>query len=154
MKSYFSNGATQKVLLTTGCFDLFHAGHVHYLSRIDKAYPTHHKVVAIASDACVRRLKGEGRPICSQDERQIMLEACRFVDEVIVFQVFLSEDDVNESGHAQLIDRVKPDVFVRGPRAQIDLYHQYLKPYNIPLEIVDAVDFTTTDLLARIRRSN
>lgn len=79
-----------------------------------------------------------------------MLSACKFVDEVVLFECFKSEDDEAQSGHKDLIESVMPDVFVRGPRSQYDHFKPYLEPHNIPLEIVEAVDYTTTDLVRNI----
>ena len=55
-----------KIVLTTGCFDLFHLGHVDYLRNITKAFPYFIRVVGLADDVTVRRLKGELRPVLSQ----------------------------------------------------------------------------------------
>ena len=139
-----------KTVLTTGCFDLFHPGHVDYLRNITKTFPYFIRVVGLADDATVRRLKGHSRPVLSQDERKIMLGACRYVDEVHIFSAFLDEDDAEQAGHEALLDKVRPDVFVTGPRSPNQHIERFLKPRGIPMQIIDANDFTTTKLLERI----
>jgi cytidyltransferase-like protein len=139
-----------KTVLTTGCFDLFHPGHVDYLRNITKAFPYFIRVVGLGDDATVRKLKGPDRPVISQDERKIMLEACRYVDEVHIFSAFLDDIDEIQAGHEALLDKVNPDVFVTGPRSPNQHIERFLKPRDIPLRVVDANDFTTTKLLERI----
>ncbi|MCL2682476.1 MAG: D-glycero-beta-D-manno-heptose 1-phosphate adenylyltransferase [Bacteroidales bacterium] len=92
-----------KTVFTNGCFDILHRGHVEYLQKAktfgDKL------VVGLNSDASVRRLKGEARPIQDQESRKIILEALRCVDEVIIF---------DEDTPYELIKKVQPDVLVKG----------------------------------------
>ena len=78
-------------------------------------------------DATVRRLKGPDRPVLSQDERKTMLEACRYVDEVHIFSAFLDGTDEIQAGHKALLDKVRPDVFVTGPRSPNQHIEQFLK---------------------------
>ena len=139
-----------KNVLTTGCFDLFHPGHVDYLRNITRAFPYFTRVVGLGDDATVRRLKGPDRPLLNQDERKIMLEACRYVDEVHIFSAFLDENDKEQAGHEALLDKINPDVFVTGPRSPNQHIGRFLKPRGIPMQIVDANEFTTTKLLERI----
>ena len=142
---------SMKVVLTTGCFDLFHPGHVDYLWNITKAFPYFIRVVGLGDDATVRRLKGPDRPVLSQDERKTMLEACRYVDEVHIFSAFLDRTDEIQAGHEALLDKVRPDVFVTGPRSPNQHIEQFLKLRDIPLRVVSANDWTTTKLLRRIK---
>lgn len=72
-----------KVVLTTGCYDILHTGHIRHLEE-SRSYGDK-LVVAVNSDASVRRLKGEGRPYQKEDDRVAVLRALRCVDEVIVF---------------------------------------------------------------------
>ena len=78
-----ARAAGRKVVLTNGCFDLLHAGHVAYL-RQARALGDH-LVVALNSDQSVRDLKGAGRPVNCQDDRAVILRALRCVDKVVVF---------------------------------------------------------------------
>ncbi len=94
---------TQKVVFTNGCFDILHAGHVKYLQEA-RSYGDM-LIVGLNSDASVRRLKGEGRPINSQEDRAVVLAALEAVDFVVVF---------DEDTPYELIGRIKPDILVKG----------------------------------------
>ena len=89
-------------VFTNGCFDILHRGHIEYLKEAAKIGSL---VVGLNSDASVRRLKGETRPINNQEDRKAMLLALRFVDEVIIF---------DEDTPLELIKRIDPDVVVKG----------------------------------------
>jgi rfaE bifunctional protein nucleotidyltransferase chain/domain len=91
------------VVLANGCFDLFHVGHIRYL-RAAKAKGDV-LVVALNSDASVRRLKGRGRPILPQKERAEILAAFSFVDYVTIF---------SESMVTKVLLALKPDIHVKG----------------------------------------
>jgi D-beta-D-heptose 7-phosphate kinase/D-beta-D-heptose 1-phosphate adenosyltransferase len=93
----------QRIVFTNGCFDLIHAGHVHYLAMAKSHGDI--LVVGLNSDASVRRIKDRGRPILSQDHRARVLVGLRSVDFVTVF------DEPDPGG---LIERLKPDVLVKG----------------------------------------
>src|SRR6187397_839876 len=89
------------VVFTNGCFDLLHPGHVRYLREARSLGDL--LVVALNSDASVRVLKGEGRPILNQDERTEIVSALQAVDYVTVF---------DEETPRELIARLLPDVLV------------------------------------------
>lgn len=91
------------VVLTTGCYDILHAGHIRHLER-SRAMGTR-LVVAMNSDESVRRLKGPSRPINPQARRKAVLEALRCVDEVRVFD---GDDAV------PIIRELKPSVITNG----------------------------------------
>lgn len=93
----------RRIVFTNGCFDLLHAGHVHLLQRARSFGDV--LVVGVNSDASVRRLKGEGRPVMVESDRTRVLAALDAVDLVVVF-----DDDTPQS----LIDRLRPDVLVKG----------------------------------------
>lgn len=93
----------QTVVFTNGCFDILHAGHVQYLSKAKALGDV--LVVAINSDASVRRLKGEKRPINTQEDRAYILKNLKAVDAVLLF-----EDDTPLS----VIETLLPDVLVKG----------------------------------------
>ncbi len=93
----------ETVVMTNGCFDLLHAGHVAYLQAA--ANLGRRLVVAVNDDDSVRRLKGEPRPINALDERMAVLAALGCVDWVVPF----SEDTPE-----RLICEVRPEVLVKG----------------------------------------
>ena len=92
-----------KVIFTNGCFDILHRGHVELLNYCKQIGGK--VVVAINSDASIKRLKGESRPFYSQEDRKFMLESCKYVDEVVVF---------GEDTPYRLINEIKPDIIVKG----------------------------------------
>ena len=99
----------EKIVFTNGCFDIIHAGHVGYLEQARKQGDR--LVLAINSDASVKRLKGEGRPINSEDRRMAVLAGLEAVDWVVCF-----DEDTPEN----LLRAVKPDVLVKGGDYSID----------------------------------
>jgi D-beta-D-heptose 7-phosphate kinase/D-beta-D-heptose 1-phosphate adenosyltransferase len=93
----------KKVVFTNGCFDLIHAGHVDYLSKSKKLGDV--LIVGLNSDASVKRLKGENRPILIQTERAFVLSNLKPVDYVTIFE---------EDTPSKLIGELIPDILVKG----------------------------------------
>jgi D-glycero-beta-D-manno-heptose 1-phosphate adenylyltransferase len=93
----------KKIVFTNGCFDLIHLGHIDYLARAANLGDV--LVIGLNSDASVKRLKGQGRPINNEESRQLVLAGFRFVDAVSLFE---------EDTPAVLIEIVKPDFLVKG----------------------------------------
>lgn len=102
----------KKLVFTNGVFDILHVGHVRYLAQARELGDA--LVVAINSDASVRALKGEARPLINQEERAEVLAALRSVDYVTIF------DDVSPRG---LIAALLPDVLVKGGDYALDQIH-------------------------------
>lgn len=99
----------QKIVFTNGCFDVLHYGHVHYLAQARQMGDL--LVVGLNSDASVRRLKGEGRPVNSEQARAYVLAALEMVDYVCLFE---------EDTPYELIAAVQPDVLVKGGDYSVD----------------------------------
>ncbi len=95
--------AGRRVVFTNGCFDILHAGHVSYLNAARAMGDV--LVVGLNSDDSVRRLKGPTRPLNSQDDRALVLDALRAVDAVCIF---------TEDTPLELITLLQPDVLVKG----------------------------------------
>ncbi len=93
----------RRVVFTNGCFDLLHPGHIHCLEQARSLGDV--LVVAINSDAGVRQLKGDSRPVIPQDERAEVLAALAAVDFVVIF---------DEATPQELLARLLPDVLVKG----------------------------------------
>ena len=104
-----AQGAGRRVVFTNGCFDLLHRGHVRYLEQARGLGDF--LVVAVNSDASVRRLKGPGRPVVPAVERAEVLAALAAVDLVLIF------DDL-EPG--RIIRAVRPDLLVKGGDWPVD----------------------------------
>lgn len=95
--------AEQRVVFTNGCFDILHAGHVRYLAQARALGDC--LVLGLNSDASVRRLKGESRPVNAELDRAAVLSALRSVDFIVLFDEPTAED---------LIEKVRPAVYAKG----------------------------------------
>jgi len=94
---------SKKIVSTNGCFDILHVGHVRYLQESKKQGDR--LVVFLNSDASVKRLKGESRPLNSESDRAEVLAALECVDYVVIFE---------EDTPCNLIEITKPDVHTKG----------------------------------------
>ncbi len=92
-----------RIVFTNGCFDILHAGHLSYLTAA--ATEGERLVVAINSDASVRKLKGQGRPVNAELDRAALLASLKGVDAVTVF---------DEDTPLDLVLALRPDVLVKG----------------------------------------
>ena len=101
-------GQFRKVVFTNGCFDVLHRGHVTYLAQARDLGDC--LVVGLNSDTSVKRLKGESRPVNNEKDRAFVLAALSSISYIILFE----EDTPKE-----LIERVQPDILVKGGDYQI-----------------------------------
>ena len=104
-----ARGRNERVIMTNGCFDVLHAGHVAYLEEAKSLGDR--LIVAVNDDASVTRLKGESRPINALEDRMLVLAGLAAVDWVVPFA---------EDTPADLIGKVLPDVLVKGGDYQPD----------------------------------
>jgi len=131
--------AGERVTLANGNFDLLHVGHVRYLHGAKLLGGK--LVVAINSDASVRHLKGEGRPIMPEDERAEIVAALADVDAVVVFP----ELDVRA-----VIREIRPDVQAKGTDYTADTVPERdtVTEYGGRVEIVgDPKDHSTSEII-------
>jgi D-glycero-beta-D-manno-heptose 1-phosphate adenylyltransferase len=134
---------SKKVVFTNGCFDIVHRGHNTYL--LQAAELGNRLVVAVNSDDSVRRLKGDGRPVVDQDSRAMNLAMQTFIDAVIIF---------DEDTPQQLIERLRPDVLVKGGDYTIDTIvgAQTVIGYGGQVEIIPFVEgYSTTAIIDRLK---
>ncbi len=99
----------KKVVFTNGVFDLVHAGHVDYLIKSKEMGDV--LIVGLNSDASVRRIKGEKRPIVPESQRAFVLSNIKPVDYVVIF---------DEDTPAKLIEKIIPDILIKGADWEID----------------------------------
>lgn len=128
-------------VLTTGCYDLLHAGHVHHLQQ-SRAMGDR-LVVALNSDASVRLLKGEGRPNLPQREREAVLRALRCVDDVRIF----------DGNSEELIRELRPDVLTNGYDRTLEevVGKQLVEVYGGRVVLTSRTgDISTTKIVRRI----
>jgi D-beta-D-heptose 7-phosphate kinase/D-beta-D-heptose 1-phosphate adenosyltransferase len=133
----------QKIVMTNGCFDVLHAGHVQYLEQAKDL--GERLVVAVNNDASVAQLKGDSRPLNELQARMEVLAALRSVDWVVPF---------SEDTPARLIGEVLPDVLVKGG----DYQPQEIAGYDAVVKTGGEVKvlsfkegFSTTGLVNKIR---
>jgi rfaE bifunctional protein nucleotidyltransferase chain/domain len=93
----------RKLVLTNGCFDLLHTGHVRYLQTARALGDA--LVVAINGDDSVRALKGEARPLNTERDRAEVVAALECVDHVVIFP---------EVRVTRLLEKVRPAIYVKG----------------------------------------
>ncbi len=133
----------KKVVFTNGCFDILHAGHVSYLEKASRLGDE--LVVAVNSDSSVKRLKGEQRPINSEENRAYLIAALGFVDYVVIF----SEDTPK-----RVIDELVPDVLVKGSDWKVEniVGADTVIKNGGKVETIDLVEgLSTTSLIGKIK---
>ena len=132
-----------KIILTNGCFDVLHVGHVRYLQGAKDLGGF--LVVAVNSDSSVRSLKGQGRPILPADHRAQLVAALDCVDRVVLFD----EPDV-----ARIIEVLKPDIHAKGTDYSTDTVpeREVIRRVGGEVRIVgDPKDHSTRDLIEQVR---
>ena len=150
----FSNATTQasklksahnSIVFTNGCFDILHAGHVHYLEEAKKLGD--YLWVGLNSDTSVSSLKGPTRPVNPQQARAFVLAGLAAVDFITIFP---------ESTPIHLIKSIKPNVHVKGGDYKKESLIEYpiIKAYGGTVVIQPFVDgFSTTRLLDKLQSS-
>jgi len=132
----------QRIAFTNGCFDVLHAGHVHYLH--DARSQADVLVVGINSDQSVRLLKGDGRPVNNVEARSQVLAGLQPVDYVTIF---------DEPTPLELIQEVRPDVLVKGADYRKDevVGAAFVEAYGGRIHLAAFRDgYSTTNLLRKL----
>ena len=134
-----------KIVFTNGCFDLLHLGHVDYLAKAKDLGDR--LIIGVNTDASVRRLKGEFRPLQDENSRLHLLAALEVVDAVVLF---------DEDTPYELIKQVQPDVLVKGA----DYKPESIVGYDIvtsrggKVETIEYLEgYSTTSIEQRILKS-
>lgn len=139
-----SNG--QKIVLTNGCFDVLHAGHVRYLQAARKEGDV--LVVAINSDASTRKLKGAGRPLMAEADRAELVGALGAVNYVVIFD----EPDVRA-----LLRELRPDVHAKGTDYTAETVPERDEAARLGIRVAivgDPKEHSTRGLIERVRRTS
>lgn len=137
----------KKLVLTNGCFDLLHPGHISYLA--EAAVLGDELWVGINGDQSVRALKGDARPVLGERERAFALRSLRSVDEVFVFP------------NARLTGEIRtlcPDIYVKAGDYTLESLNPeeraVLEETGAEIRFLPFIDgFSTTDLIARIKKA-
>ena len=131
-----SEGKT--IVFTNGCFDILHRGHAAYLREArelgDKL------IVGLNSDASVRQLKGETRPVNTEDDRAYLLESLACVDYVTIF----TEDTPYE-----LLSQIRPDILVKGGDYQVE--EIVGREFALEVKLIPFIEgYSTTRIIQRM----
>lgn len=132
-----------KIVFTNGCFDIIHAGHINYLKSAKKLGDI--LVLALNSDASVKKLKGENRPINKLEDRIAVLSAFDCVDYLIVF---------NEDTPLKIIQKLKPDILVKGSDYNISQIAgaEFTINNGGMVQIIDLTeDLSTTKIIQKLK---
>ena len=133
----------QMIVFTNGCFDVLHPGHVDILKRARALGDV--LIVGLNTDASIRRIKGEARPVFDEHLRKTCLEELRSVDLVIPF-----DDDTP----MRLLESVRPDILVKGAdytRAEV-VCGDFVESCGGRVVLLDLLEgFSTTDLIRRLQ---
>ncbi len=133
----------KSVVFTNGCFDLIHPGHLDMLARAKSLGDR--LVLALNSDASIRAIKGESRPLIPEGDRLLMAASLIWVDMVLVFE---------ETTPQRLIEALDPDVLVKGGdyKPEDVVGGDWIKSRGGRLEILPFLPgYSTTGLLERLR---
>jgi rfaE bifunctional protein nucleotidyltransferase chain/domain len=137
----------RKLVMTNGCFDLLHTGHIYFLQHARALGDS--LVVALNADRSVQALKGPLRPVQSEEQRAFALGALACVDHVVVFT---QPDLVAE------IAAIQPDVYTKAGDYTLERLHagerRELEAAGADIRFLPFLDgFSTTALIARITRA-
>ena len=133
----------KRVVFTNGCFDILHAGHVHYLEEAKKLGDE--LVVGLNSDSSVKSLKGKGRPVNNLEQRAKVLSSLQCVDKVVSF---------SDETPLKLIKAIKPDVLVKGGDYKVKgvVGHKEIKSWGGVVKIIPLVPgLSTTKIIKKLR---
>lgn len=133
---------SEKIVFTNGCFDILHRGHVEYLTKA--AALGSKLVIGLNTDASVKRLKGESRPINDQEARAIILSSLIFTDRIIFFE---------EDTPLELIRYIQPDILVKGSdyKPEDIVGYDIVKAKGGEVVTIDLTEgFSTTAILERV----
>ncbi len=140
--------ANKKLVVTNGCFDILHRGHVEYLNESRKLGDA--LLLLVNSDASVRILKGEGRPLNEENDRAFVLCGLESVDKAVIFD--------SCDCHAELA-ALKPDIYVKGGDYTIDTLNKNEK--NALLEAGTVIcfkpfvkGFSTTNIIESAQKKS
>ena len=137
--------AGKKIVFTNGCFDIIHRGHIEVLAQT--AYLGDRLIIGLNSDSSIQKLKGEDRPIMTENSRAILLAALSFVDAVILFS---EETPIN------LISTLLPDVLAKGGDYEIETIvgHEIVQNNGGQVILVPFVEgFSSTTIIDKIKKS-
>ena len=129
-------------VVTNGCFDILHVGHVRYLKKTKEK--ADYSIVMLNSDVSVKSIKGEDRPINCEEDRAEILSSLSCVDYVVLF---------DEKSPAKLLEDIKPNVYTKGADYTLETLpeREIVLKNNIKVEFIEFVQGkSTTNVIKKI----
>lgn len=146
LKYIVDNYKDEKIILTSGCYDILHKGHLHNLKTAkllgDKLF------VCLSNDEQIKKLKGTKRPINNYNDRIELFKTIQYVDYIILYD---EQDIIKETTLDNIINIVKPLWWVKGNDYNIDSIIEKHPTANIKL-IENIIDISTTKLINNINK--
>jgi len=136
----------EKIVSTNGCFDILHKGHLVYLQEAKNLGDI--LVIGINSDASIKKIKGDLRPINSQMDRAFFLLQLKFVDYVFIF---------NEQTPVEFLNNLKPNIHVKGADWEDKKIpeQETLKVWNGELKFLQYLKgYSTTSIINKVKTSH
>ena len=133
----------KRVVFTNGCFDIVHAGHISSFRKAREYGDV--LFLALNSDASVRRIKGDKRPIVTQEHRLTLLESISEIDYLVLF-----DEDTPET----LIREIRPDVLIKGKdwEGKAVAGGDFVQEYGGQVCFIDLEEgLSTTNIINKIR---
>lgn len=145
LEDILSKIQNKSIVLTNGCFDILHRGHVEYLNQSKKLGDI--LVVGINSDASIKKIKGNDRPVNNEFDRAFILENLKCVDYVFIF------DDVN---FQESILKIRPNIYTKAGDYTLDnmniLEKNALVEVNSKIQFMPFIEnFSTTKTINKIK---
>ncbi len=131
------------IVFTNGCFDIIHLGHIYYLSEAKKLGD--YLIIGLNTDSSVKKLKGAERPINSEQDRAMVLDALKSVDFVVLF---------DEDTPLELIREISPNILVKGGDYKADeiVGADFMKQHNGKVMIIPYLQGkSTTKIIEKIK---
>ncbi|MFW5998612.1 MAG: D-glycero-beta-D-manno-heptose 1-phosphate adenylyltransferase [Halanaerobiaceae bacterium] len=135
----------KKIVLTNGCFDILHIGHIRYLYQAAALGDV--LLVGVNSDASIKTIKNENRPIIEEKERAEIVAALEMVDYVTIF---------DETTCSNLLKEIKPDIYVKGGDYTPENLPEWsvTQKYRIKVKFIKLVENkSTTKIIKKIREN-
>ena len=136
---------SKTIAFTNGVFDILHEGHITVLSKAASFADI--LIVGINSDASVKKIKGEDRPVNNENSRALILASLIMVDDIVIFE---------EETPIEIIKLIQPDVLVKGGDYTLDTIvgAKEVIAYGGTVEIVPLLEgFSTTNIIEKISNS-
>jgi len=129
-------------VVTNGCFDILHVGHVRYLQKTKEF--ADNLIVMLNSDISVKSIKGPDRPINCEEDRAEILSSLSCVDYVVLFE---------EKSPAKLLEKIKPEIYTKGADYTLETLPErdVVLKNNIKVEFIEFIEGkSTTNIINKI----